>query len=152
MITVDSLFDAAVRAGKKTAIVAVENSSMSILYQERKMDYYLLPYDDEVNEKALELIREDRYDLLVVYNQEYDDVMHRTGPESEHSLKAMRHQIAAFDRLANETKRCWAQHDTMICWATDHGIHQLPDGHGWHGDDIEEDLNVMHFYGIQPKE
>lgn len=152
LITTDSLFDAVVRAGKKAAIVAVAGSSMSVIFRERNIDYYILPYDQEVNEKALELIKEDQYDLLVVYNQEYDDTMHRTGTESEESINAMHNHIEAFDMLASAVKENWKKHDTMICWATDHGIHQLENGHGWHGDDIEEDMNVMHFYGIYPKE
>lgn len=151
LITTDSLFDAAVRAGKKVAIVAVAGSSMSVIFKERDIDYYILPYDQEVNEKALELIKEDNYDLLVVYNQEYDDTMHRTGTESEESLMAMHNHIATFDMLANAVKKHWKKHNTMICWATDHGIHQLENGHGWHGDNIEEDMNVMHFYGVYPK-
>ncbi len=152
LITTDSLFDVAAREGKKAAIVAVADSSMSVIFKERDIDYYILPYDQEVNERALELIKEDNYDLLVVYNQEYDDTMHRTGTESTEALQAMRNHIAAFDVLANAVKRHWKQHNTMLCWATDHGIHQLENGHGMHGDDIEEDMNVMHFYGVYPKE
>ncbi len=151
LITTDSLFDVVARSGKKAAIVAVADSSMSVIFQERDIDYYILPYDQEVNEKALELIKEDKYDLLVVYNQEYDDTMHRTGTESDASIKAMHNHIETFDMLANAVKQHWKKHDTMICWATDHGIHQLENGHGWHGDNIEEDMNVMHFYGVYPK-
>ena len=59
----------------------------------------------EVTDQAEELIRNSDYDVIVVYNQEYDDVMHRTFPESEQSLAALKHHIAAFDRLATDCRR-----------------------------------------------
>ena len=143
----ESLFDVLAQSDKKTAIVAVENSSMAIIFGGRDVDYYILPYDQQVNEKALELIAQDRYDVIIVYNQEYDDVMHRTFPESEESLAALKHHIDAFDRLAQSCREKWQDRNSLICWATDHGIHTNSEGHGTHGDDIEDDLNVMHFFG-----
>lgn len=152
VITTDSLFDRLSGAGKKGAVVAVEHSSMAVLFDGRDIDYYILPYDDEVTQKALELIKEDKYHFIAVYHQEYDDQMHQTGPESKESLLAMNHHIQAFDRLAQAVKEHWSAHDSMLCWATDHGIHQTEDGRGNHGDAVESDLNVMHFYGMLPKE
>ncbi len=152
LIKTDTVFDAVIRSGKKIALLALVDSSMSIIFQERDMDYYIFPNDDELNEKALELVKEDKYDVLLVYNMGFDDAIHATGAESEFSLSVMRKHINAFDKIANAVKQQWKKHDTMICWLTDHGIHQGTDGHGRHGDDIEEDRNVMHFYGIYPKE
>lgn len=152
LIKTDTVFDAAIRSGKKVAFLALLDSSMSIIFREREMDYFIFPNDDELNEKALELIKEDKYDVLLVYNMGFDDAIHATGAESEFSLSVMRKHIDAFDRIASAVKQQWKNHDTMICWLTDHGIHQGTDGHGRHGDDIEEDRNVMHFYGVYPKE
>ncbi|HIQ99251.1 MAG TPA: alkaline phosphatase family protein [Candidatus Scybalocola faecavium] len=151
VITTDSLFDALPRQGKKAAIVAVEGSSMAIIFGGRNVDYYILPYDEDVTNKALELIKEDRYDLIAVYNQEYDDQMHATGVESEASMKALHNHIESFDRLAKAVKENWKNHNSLVCWATDHGIHQMENGHGNHGEDIEADMNVMHFYGVYPR-
>lgn len=152
VIKVDSLFDALARQGKKIAIVAVENSSMSVIFGERDIDFYILPYDDQVTQKALELIQEDTYDFIAVYNQEYDDKMHATGVESDVSMKALKHHIESFEKLADAVKAHWKNHDSLVCWATDHGIHQMENGHGNHGEDSEEDLNVIHFYGVYPAE
>ena len=41
--------------------------------------------------------------------------------------------------------------DSMVGWATDHGVHTDWDGYGNHGEFREEDINVMHFYGVYPK-
>ena len=144
----ESLFDCLAAAGKKTALVAVADSSMAVLFQEREgIDYYILPYDGEVTDKAVALIQEGSYEVVVVYNQEYDDVMHRTFPESEESLQALKNHIAAFDRLCTAAEESWDTEDSLVVWATDHGIHTNENGHGAHGSDLEEDLNVMHFFG-----
>ena len=42
-------------------------------------------------------------------------------------------------------------HDTLVCWATDHGNHVDWRGRGTHGEYRPEDINVMHFYGVYPK-
>ncbi len=146
----DSLFDALLRAGKRVALVAVADSSFDVLFSEREIDRFILPYDDEVNERARALIEADEHDVVVVYNQEFDDVMHRTHPESRLALEALRHHIAAFDALADTAARAWAAHDALVAWLPDHGVHIADDGHGMHGSNREDDLNTLHFYGFQP--
>ena len=151
VITVDSLFDSLPRSGKKVALVAVEHSSMAMVYLNRDIDYYLETYDDAATEKALQLIEEDRYDLIVVYNQEYDDMIHRTQPESPEAMAAFHHHIDAFDRLTKCVKKNWTGHDSMVVWASDHGNHLNDKDHGAHGEDCPRDINVMHYYGIYPR-
>ena len=68
----DTLFDAALRAHLRTAIVSTANDSISVIFLERQMDYYIYPTLEEVNNKAVELLEGDRYDLIVVYNPDYD--------------------------------------------------------------------------------
>lgn len=148
VLSQESLFDTLAAAGKKTAVVAVQDSSMAVIFGQREIDYYILPYDGEVRDKALELIERDAYDVIVVYNQEYDDVMHRTWPESEESLQALKNHINTFDQLCRACEKSWKEKDSVVCWATDHGIHTNEEGHGTHGSDLEEDLNVMHFFGF----
>ncbi|MBQ2716615.1 MAG: hypothetical protein IJF21_07435, partial [Clostridia bacterium] len=69
VIKIDSIFDAALRAGKKCAIVSYGKASLSNIFLEREMDYYLFPQGgvDAVNAKAAELIMKDEYDLIVIY-------------------------------------------------------------------------------------
>ena len=151
VITVDSLFDSLARSGKRVALVAVENSSMAIIFQNRPIDYFIVPYDDAATEKGLELIAQDRHDVVVVYNQEYDDMIHRTTPESPQAMEALKHHIRDFGRLTGAARAHWADHDTLVCWATDHGNHVDWRGRGTHGEYRPEDINVMHFYGVYPK-
>ncbi|NLU24899.1 MAG: hypothetical protein GXW99_09405 [Clostridiales bacterium] len=150
VIKIDSLFDSLTRSGKKVALAAVEGSSMALIFQERNIDYFLLPYDNDVTEKALELIKDDQYDVIVVYNQEYDDMIHDFTPEAPGAMEAARHHIRDFGRLADAVDEYWTKHDTLLVWASDHGNHVDWDGHGNHGEYREEDINVVHFYGAIP--
>lgn len=151
VVTTDSLFDSLIRAGKKVAIVAVKGSSMSKLFDGKALDYFIETYDDEVAQKAEELIKQDVYDFISVYTQSYDDVMHMTGTESEYALDAMKSQIGIFDRLAKAVEGNYRMHNTLLCFLTDHGVHNNESGGGKHGLDIPEDLNIMHFFGIKEK-
>ena len=72
VIKTDSVFDALIRAGKKPCIVSTGNDSMSKIYLEREMDYFIVETPDEANEKAIELIKEDKYDFISVYNGNYE--------------------------------------------------------------------------------
>ena len=46
----------------------------------RDMDYFIYPTVEECNEKALDLIEKDKYDLMVLYNGNYDYMMHPLWP------------------------------------------------------------------------
>lgn len=151
VLVVDTLFDSLRRSNLKVAMVAVANQSIPRIFAERDIDYYLLPYDNEVIDKALELIAEDRYDVIEVYNQEYDDAMHRSHPESAKALRAIEHYAHSFKRLCSATETHWKAHDTFIAFATDHGTHRAFFGLGMHGKNIPKDMEIVHFYGVQSK-
>lgn len=146
----ESVFDRLAAAHRSCALVAVKDSSMDILYAEKPVDHFVEPYDGEATERAVELIRAREHDVVVVYNQEYDDRMHHTYPESAESLQALGRQVANFDRLCQAVRESWADGSTLVVWATDHGIHIADMGYGAHGSDREDDLNVLHFFGIYP--
>ena len=151
VITIDSLFDSLRRSGKRVALSAVAESSMALIFQNRDIDYFLTPYDGEATEKGLEFIASGNYDVVVVYNQEYDDMIHDTVPESPQAMAAVDHHIEAFTRLTAAVREHWADSNSLVVWATDHGNHIDWDGHGNHGEYRPEDINVMHFYGAYPK-
>ena len=150
VIAIDTLFDALIRAGKRVAIVADRESSLAHIYRERAMDYYFYDTLEEINAKAADLIREDRHDFLVVYNANYDDVMHRHGPESVEALAELRLNSQTFATLARLVQTHWQKHNTLLGFAMDHGCHAIDGGCGSHGLEMEEDLNILHFYGVCP--
>ena len=150
VITTDSLFDALHRAGKRVALVAVSESSMALIFQNRPIDYYLEPDDEAAVARGKALIEADEYDFICVYAQAYDDFMHDTEPESPESYGAMVGHMRQFAELADTAKKAWAQYDTLTVFAPDHGIHKTIFGVGDHYADIPEDMNMLHFYGFQP--
>jgi len=149
VITIDSIFDALIRAGKKPVILAYGQCSMSKIFLERNMDYFLFSSVPEVNAKAAQLILEDQYDFIVVYNGNYDSVMHKNGPESTKALAELRansEAYAMFDAMISEH---WKNHRTLMGFAMDHGCHEIDGNCGSHGLDMPEDLNIVHRYQVK---
>ncbi len=151
VLTVETIFDACIRSGKKPAIVSTKGDSISMIFLERDMDYFLFDNSDEVNIKAKELIQEDKYDIIVVYNGNFDSTMHRCGPEAPESLEALKKNARVFDELCTLVKENWKEHDTVVAFAPDHGCHLIDGGAGSHGLDQVEDMLIPHFYGAFPK-
>lgn len=147
VIRIDTLFDAMIRAGKKCVIVGDTDCSMSNIFLEREMDYFRFDSIAEINAKAVELILEDKYDLVCIYNGNYDSVMHRYGPESIEALGELRDNSYAFATFCELIKNNWKDHNTLVGFAMDHGCHAIDGGCGSHGLDMEEDLHIVHRYG-----
>ena len=153
VITIDTLFDALIRAGKKPALITYAQCSLSRIFLERDMDYYHFESGsvEEVNAKAAELILRDEHDLIVIYNGNYDSVMHKFGPESTEALAELRTNCHMFAVLSEMIKNNWQSRNTLVGFAMDHGCHEIDGGCGSHGLDMEEDLNIVHLYKGYPK-
>jgi hypothetical protein len=151
VISIDTVFDAFTRAGRRVAIVAVQDSSMDRLFRGRALDYFSEKYDPWVTEKALSLISADRHDLVVAYHQEYDDVMHAVGPAHPRALRGARNHVEAFTDLAAAFDSAWARHPRALLFAPDHGAHQDPStGGGAHGTAADADMDLAHFWAVRP--
>lgn len=150
-LEIDTLFDALIRAGKKPCIVSVADQSMDVLFRGRDMAYFACKNDRAAVDCALKLIAEDNYDAICVYNQAYDDRMHRSHPQSAWALKALDEYAVAFDRLANAVRRHWTAHNTLIGCLTDHGVHREWYLLGQHGKNIPQDMNILHWWGVIPR-
>lgn len=146
VIKIQTVFDALISAGKRCAIVSTAGDSISKIFLERDMDYYIYETVEEVNAKAAELIIEDKYDFLAVYNANYDSVMHKFGPESVEALAELRSNSEAFAMFDALIQKHWRKHNTLVGFAMDHGCHEIDGGCGSHGLAMPEDLNIVHFY------
>jgi hypothetical protein len=148
VLRIDTLFDALIRAGKKPVIVGYGKCSLTNIYLEREMDYFIYDTPEEVNAKALELIDEDNYDLIVIYNGNYDGEMHGCGPEGEKAIAALEHNIAAYRELYETAKKEWGGRGLQFAaaFATDHGCHEIDGKRGSHGLDMDEDMHVVHMW------
>ena len=156
VIRIDTLFDALLRAGKKPALVTYGDSSLGRIYLEREMDYFHFEKGaggiSVANAKAMELILRDEHDFILLYNGNYDAVMHKFGPESPEALAELRlnaHIYACIGRLIEEH---WKGHNTLLGFAMDHGCHEIDGDCGSHGLDMPEDLDITHLYQAFPKQ
>lgn len=146
IIRIDTLFDSAIREGKRVALLAETDCSMAEIFKERSMEYFIYDTDEEINAKAAELILQDEHDILLIYNGNYDTVMHKFGPESPEALAELRcnsHAYAVFDSLV---RAHWTYHRTLMGFAMDHGAHTIDGGCGSHGLYMPEDINIVHMY------
>jgi len=151
VLAIDTVFDAFARAGRRVAIVAVQDSSIDRIFRGRALDYFSEKYDPWVTEKAIALVAADRHDLVVAYHQEYDDVMHATGPLAPRALRGARNHVEAFADLAAAVEAGWARHPRAIVFAPDHGAHDDPlTGGGAHGTAADADMDLAHFWAVQP--
>ena len=148
VIKIDTFFDALIRAGKKVAIIADTDCSMSRIFLEREMDYFIYDSLADINAKTIELIHEDKHDVIVSYNTHYDAKMHKYGPESVQALSELRANSELFAMFVRLIEKHWGNHDTLIGFAMDHGCHEIDGGCGSHGLDMEEDLNIVHTYKV----
>ena len=146
VIRIDTIFDALIRAGKKPVIIADNECSIGKIFLERDMDYFLFDTIEEVNAKAAEILLADQYDFIVIYNGNYDSLMHKFSPEGIEALAELRANAEVFSMFAAIIESHWQQHNTLLGFAMDHGCHEI-DGHcGSHGLDMVEDLNITHLY------
>jgi len=148
-LTCETLFDALVKEKKKTAIVAVEGSSIDLIFRNRKIDYYTEKYDPEVEARVLNLIEAKDYDFILAYHQEYDDLMHESTPRDAKALEAFRRHLKSFETLATAFNKRYTSKNRAVVFTPDHGTHvDAESGKGTHGSDIPEDMEVRHFWGI----
>ena len=148
VITIDTIFDRLIDAGKKVALITYGKSSLGKIFLGRNLDYY--HYDEggieAVNAKAMEVILRDEHDFIVIYNGNYDSVMHKNGPESAKALAELRLNNHVFGIISNLIKTHWRHHNTLVGFAMDHGCHEIDGGCGSHGLEMPEDINIVHCF------
>ena len=148
VITIDTIFDALIRVGKKPVLITYAKCSLSRIFNERNMDYFHFDEGgiEAVNAKAMEVILRDEHDFIVIYNGNYDGVMHKNGPEGTKALAELRVNDHVFTMLSNLIKTHWKHHNTLLGFAMDHGCHEIDGNCGSHGLDMPEDINIVHLY------
>ena len=151
VLTVDTLFDDAARAGRRAAIISTEGDSISKIFLDRPIDYFIYPSKEACNAKALDLISRDEHDLIVLYNGDFDHNMHYHGPEGRRTLRALDENLATFCTLHDAIQSAWGGHDCTLAFAPDHGCHKVLGVFGNHGLDQPSDMELCHFYSFLPR-
>lgn len=151
LITIDSLFDALIRAGKKPILMACKGHSIGVIFDGKNMEYYRPKSLPLVNAKALQVLMEDQYDVYIIYNGNYDMKVHKYGPEDPHTLGELRIDAHMFGQIQETIRENWKHHRTLLGFCPDHGCHLggpgLEDEEvGGHGLDIPKDRHILHYY------
>ena len=144
-LSVDTIFDALIRAGKKPAIVSHVGCTFDHIFNGRDMAYFPCPDYDDIRAKVCELIMKDEYDFIAIHDDNYDTRMHKEGPEHVNTLSELKVNTTSYGIFDSLVQKYWKKHNVFMGYATDHGCHEI-DGGGSHGLDMPEDVNVMHFY------
>ncbi|MCF7810585.1 hypothetical protein K9N50_06320, partial [bacterium] len=148
----DTLFDALVRANKKVAILAIENSSLELIFREREINYFAGESDQHVTEKCIELLKQNELDFIVAYQQQYDDTLHQLNHYCSEAQDAIKNHVQAFKEIMAAWNEHWINYNRLLIFAPDHGAHFDKDlGHSNHGDDIPEDMQVLHYYKFESR-
>ncbi len=149
LLKCDTVFDRLIAAGKKAAIVSTAGDSISLIFLERKMDYFIYKTVKECNAKAAELIKKDEYDLIVLYNADYDYWMHRSSPTGLPAKNALRKNVAEYLELKKLIQAEWKdRHRTALAFAPDHGCHRVFGLLGTHGINEPCDMNTVHSWSF----
>lgn len=144
-----TIFDVLPERGVRTAIVAVKDSSIDLIFRGRAVSYFSETDDAGVTARALELIAGGEHDCVLAYHQDYDDILHASDPWNPSALKAAGEHVKSFLLLAAAADKAWAGLPRGALFAPDHGAHTAADGRGTHGDDIPDDMDVFHFWGFR---
>ncbi len=144
-----TVFDAVLGAGKKAAIVSTEGDSISLIFLERDMDYFIYKTVKACNDKAAELIKKDEYNLIVLYNTDYDYWMHRSSPTGLPAKNALKKNVAEYLALKELIQSEWkGKHRTALAFAPDHGCHRTAGILGTHGINEPCDMNTVHLWSF----
>ena len=161
-LTCSTLFDELLKAGKRPCILATNDSTFEHIFAGRDMDYFKASCAAEIQEKALELIASDKYDVISIHTFDYDDASHAFGPESKQALNALALEAEGFHRLAEALEQFRGQHRILMTYSPDHGQHSTKSDDaeevhvdtidlsgfvGLHGSKMIEDMNILHFFG-----
>lgn len=147
-LSCSTLYDVLITQGKKIAVVCQDDSSFWRLFADRDMDYFVIEGGArDIQEKALELIRSDKYDFISVHSYDYDTASHHNGPESKVALDELVVEVDGFDRIVKALKEFEGKHRILYSYSPDHGQHFVPGGTGNHGLMMMEDINILHFLG-----
>lgn len=76
-------------------------------------------------------------------------MLHKYDPYLDFCIQAVNNHVRDFIKIARTALNVWSGYRNAIIFAPDHGAHiDSESGHGDHGMDIPEDMQLFHWYGI----
>ena len=83
------------------------------IFAGRDMDYFECAHAVEVQQRSLELIESDRYDVISIHTFDYDNAAHAYGPESKEGLNAIALEAEGFRKLAEALEKYKGKHRAL---------------------------------------
>lgn len=151
VLTVETIFDVFAKAGKRVAIVAVNDCSIDRIFRQRNIDYYSCRNDEVSFARTMEILESDRYDFIVSYMIGYDAAQHSFGCESPEAAAQAALAAERFEILAQTMDKYWKNFNRVLTLVPDHGGHMIDEVHGAHGTELAEDMLVSHYYRLFEK-
>ena len=155
VLTVETLFDVLAEAGKNVAIVSRDECSIDQIFRGRPVDYYGLRSDEAIERTTVRLVKEDHYDVIVSYMEDFDSYGHHTDVFSPECIRELNSAVRRFSDYAKLIDTYWSRYDRLLTFTPDHGQHRVCDAKGYHGthrDDVPEDMVVNHYFRIRSGE
>ena len=141
-----SLF-AECKGKRRAAIFAGDKHPCRNLWQNTGAEVYTGHTDMDVVTKAVEYIRKDCYDLIVVMVDEFEQMAEAAKLYGKRTDDAIEHHVTEFTLLADAAS-VYMRGNTFVGFCPDHGCHKDILGGGSHRSRRPEDLNVTHYFGV----
>ena len=135
------------KEGKRCALLCTQASTFASACKEAGIEVYRLHDDMSVISKAVELLKADNYDLLIVQQTEFDTMLHASRLKSKACTVALDNHLNALSLLAGAIE-VYSTQPTLVAFAPEHGAHGGLFGTGTHRSHSPADLNVTHYVGV----
>lgn len=103
--------------------------------------------DMDAVSQAIECLRKNCYDLVIVLATEFDDMMHAVKLYGKRTDAAMEHHVTEFELLC-DAAQVYTGANTFVGFCPLHGCHKDILRGGAHHSHRADDLNVTHYYGV----
>lgn len=156
-ISCTTVIEALVQAGKKVAVFTCSNGCIASMLYGRGADMFIIDGDDDeaMYRAADEALKQDRYDVIFLYQLSFDYTQHEYGPKSAEALNVLKTLTGRFESIAQHACAVWKDYRRLIVFNSDHGCHEVHDDSnhkGMHGDEIPEDMQMKWFFGAFSEE
>ena len=132
---------------RRAAIFATDKHPCRNLWQNTGAEIYTARTDMDVVTKAVEYIRKDCYDLIIVLVNEFDQMSQATKIYGKRADTAIANHVTEFTLLADAAS-VYMRGNTFVGFCPDHGCHKDLLGAAAHRSHRPDDLNVTHYYGV----
>lgn len=143
----ETIFDTLSASGKKGLICTRDGSSIHRMFSEKPVEMEIWNDDRSTTDAGIQAVSSGKYDFLLIYNQDYDDEIHRSSPDSFQAVSAAKSHVDAFLKLHVACCRFYMGKSWVLAFVPDHGAHFCSVlGKGHHGTYSPEDMKVTHFF------